>query len=292
MERSRAWPVTQTPQLTTAQLAERTGVPAATLRMWESRHGFPVPARLPGGHRRYSERDVELVREVTRHRDEGLSLAAAILRATAAPASRPASIFAGLHERRPDLHPIVLRKPALLELTRAIEDEHCAQASGGTLIGSFQTARFYRQSELRWIELARTARIAVALADFETVRHEPGAPYEVPINREHPLAREWAIVFRAPAASACMAAWEIPAVRAVPDAERRFEVVWSPEPEIAQAAVEVAGELVGALAPEIGSLLLETLDQPIEPSTRDLRSASALAHRMLAYLAGRLEHQE
>ena len=30
----------------TTQLAELTGVPAATLRMWEARHGFPAPARL------------------------------------------------------------------------------------------------------------------------------------------------------------------------------------------------------------------------------------------------------
>ena len=50
--------------LTTTQLAELTGVPAATLRMWEARHGFPAPGRLAGGHRRYGDRDVELVRAV------------------------------------------------------------------------------------------------------------------------------------------------------------------------------------------------------------------------------------
>jgi DICT domain-containing protein len=86
-----------------------------------------------------------------------------------------------------------------------------------------------------------------------------------------------------------MAAWEIPAVRTVTDAERRFEVVWSPEPEIARAAVEVATELVTPLSPEVGRLLRETVDQPVEPSTPELRSAGALAHRMLAYLAARLD---
>ena len=67
--------------LTTAQLAQLTGLSAGTLRMWESRHGFPAPARLPGGHRRYSERDVALVREVLHLREQGLSLTAAIERA-------------------------------------------------------------------------------------------------------------------------------------------------------------------------------------------------------------------
>ncbi|MGZ4193006.1 MAG: MerR family DNA-binding transcriptional regulator, partial [Solirubrobacteraceae bacterium] len=52
------------PELTTAQLAQRTGLSAGTLRMWETRHGFPDPFRLPGGHRRYAAGDVEQVREV------------------------------------------------------------------------------------------------------------------------------------------------------------------------------------------------------------------------------------
>jgi predicted DNA-binding transcriptional regulator AlpA len=65
---------TTDPELSTAQLAARTGLPAGTLRMWESRHGFPAPARLPGGHRRYSERDVDAVLEVLRLRQQGLSL--------------------------------------------------------------------------------------------------------------------------------------------------------------------------------------------------------------------------
>ena len=65
-------------ELSTAQLAERTGVPAGTLRMWESRYEFPTPVRLPGGHRRYSDDDVEQIREVARLRAEGLSMIAAI----------------------------------------------------------------------------------------------------------------------------------------------------------------------------------------------------------------------
>jgi len=50
--------------LTIGQLAERTGAAAGTLRMWESRYGFPRARRLASGHRRYSEEDVERVRDV------------------------------------------------------------------------------------------------------------------------------------------------------------------------------------------------------------------------------------
>ena len=63
-----------------ASCVARTGVSEGTLRMWERRHGFPLPERLPSGHRRYRESDVELVLRVVRERDSGLSLAAATAR--------------------------------------------------------------------------------------------------------------------------------------------------------------------------------------------------------------------
>jgi MerR family transcriptional regulator, light-induced transcriptional regulator len=270
--------------LTTTQLAERTGVPAATLRMWEARHGFPSPARLAGGHRRYTERDVELVRAVVRLRREGLSLGAAIDRGRAGDLPAPASIFAGLAHRRPDLQAMTLAKPALLALSRAVEDEHLADASAGVLIGSFQTTRFYRQSERRWRELARNARLAVALADFKRLRRPPHGPVQVPVRRGHPLAREWAIVMHAPDASACLAAWEIPASSEPADADRRFEVLWSPEPEVVLDALAVATELIAPLAPDVAQALEATGLEAVMPSSPELRAAVRQAHRMLAYV--------
>jgi MerR family transcriptional regulator, light-induced transcriptional regulator len=271
--------------LTVSQLAERTGVPAGTLRMWEARYGFPgSTAVLPGGHRRYSERDADVVRAAIRHRAGGLSLQAAILKARANQREQPASIFAGLSEQRPELQPIVLRKRELLKLTRAIEDEQCARATCDVLIGSFQEARFYRQSERRWRELARTARIAVALADFTRSRRGRDAVHEVAVSRAHPLSREWSIVISSPHGSACLAAWEIPAPRATADPQRRFEVLWSPEPEVVHSALAVAAAILGPLAPEIAEEVRATVDEPVAPSTVELRRAAALSHRMIAYL--------
>jgi DICT domain-containing protein len=279
--------VTSASGLSTAQLVQRTGVAAATLRMWEARHGFPVPARLPGGHRRYSEGDVELVRAVVRGRAQGLSLAAAIGRSLGAQALSPtASIFAGLAPRRPELQPMTLGKPALLALTRAIEDTYCAGASGGVLVGSFQRARFYRASERRWRELACSARLAVALADFKRLRTGSGGVVEVPVAREQPLAREWAVVFHAPGASACLTAWEIPPDGGGDRDERRFEVLWSPEPEVAHAAIEVAVESLAVLAPSLAGELAGAL-APAEPSSPELRAAVRQAHRMISYVAER-----
>ena len=56
-----------TPMLKIKDVAERTGVAAATIRMWEQRYGFPAPQRTASGYRQYSERDVEAIRTVVAH---------------------------------------------------------------------------------------------------------------------------------------------------------------------------------------------------------------------------------
>jgi len=273
------------PDLSTAQLADRTGLPAGTLRMWESRHGFPSATRVPGRHRRYSTRDVELVLAVIRLREQGLSLTAAIDRARSATNAEPASMFAGLRERRPEVQPTVLSKRAVLGLTHAIEDEYCAQAANGVLIGSFQREEFYRHAERRWHELSRRARLAVAIADFAVLHIPDDAPAEVPIQRDQPLAREWTLIVDAPGAQACLAAWEQPDQRELPDADRRFEVLWSFEPAVVRAATGVAETLLDRLAPGLSKRLPRAVTEPAPAASPELRFAAALAHRMVGYLA-------
>ncbi len=273
--------------LTTAQLAQRTGVPAGTLRMWEARHQFPVPVRHPGGHHRYTERDVESVQEVVRLRQEGLTMTAAIMRALAAAGEPPHSIFGALRRQRPNLQPQIVSKASLLQLTRAIEDEHCARGGTGLLIGSFQRERHYRESERRWRELARTVAIAVAVADFETLREPAGAPAEVPIARDHQLAREWALIVNSAGAKACLAAWELPSPRKVPELARRFEVTWSFEPSAVHDATLAAAALLQGLAPSAAAQVSSRLGEPPAQSSPELRFAADLAGRAVAYLSAR-----
>ena len=272
--------------LSTAQLAQRTGLSAGTLRMWESRHGFPDPSRLPGGHRRYSEVDAEQIREVLRLRDHGLSLPAAIERVRGRHAPVAASVFAGLRARRPDLAPTVLPKAAVLALSRAIEDEYCAQAADGVLIGSFQRERFYRRAQRRWRELARTADLTVALADF-SVRAEPAdGPVEVPIDPRHALSREWAVLVSAERMRACLAAWEQPSEAEVPDAHRRFEVLWSFDPSVVADAVAVAAELLSPIDAGVAARLhsaREVTAADLDPAPA-LRYGGEVAQRMVGYL--------
>lgn len=53
--------------LTIAAVSAMLGIPVPTIRSWEKRYGFPRPKRTEGKHRRYEQRDVELLRAL---RDE------------------------------------------------------------------------------------------------------------------------------------------------------------------------------------------------------------------------------
>ena len=84
-----------------SEVAERTGIAAGTIRMWEQRYGFPIPGRTASGYRIYSPADVDTLRRIVEFRREGLSVPAAVERARAAPISAHPTIFGSVpHEGR------------------------------------------------------------------------------------------------------------------------------------------------------------------------------------------------
>ena len=266
--------------LTIGQLAERTGLQPATLRMWEQRHGFPRAERLPSGHRRYPVEEVDQVIEVRRARDGGLSLTAAIDRLVNGVAKSTPSIYAGLRRLRPDLHPYPVPKRLLVPISHAIEDECSVRGERAVFIGSFQRERFYRQAEKRWQGFARTAEIAVALADFDEPREPEGGPLEIPIERGHPLANEWAIICDGPEFSACLAGWERPG-----PGERVFEMMWSVEPEVVREGARLGLELAARQLPRLEDVVPERFSDPPVLDNAAVERATAITNRMLAYVA-------
>ena len=59
-------------------MARETGLKPDTLRAWERRYGLPQPARTSGGHRLYSQRDVEIMKWLIARQEEGLSISRAV----------------------------------------------------------------------------------------------------------------------------------------------------------------------------------------------------------------------
>ncbi|HWG15868.1 MAG TPA: DICT sensory domain-containing protein [Streptosporangiaceae bacterium] len=269
--------------MTIGDLAERTGVPAPTLRSWEIRYGFPQPHRISTGHRRYAERDLALVEEVLRQRAAGLGLPAAISQATAGQPAADRSVFAVLRRRHPGPQPQVLRKSTLLALTRAIEDEYCARAEQAILFASFQQQRYFRQSEDRWNELARTADAVTVFADFAAAAGADGEPKQIPVPAGAPLRREWVLVCEARDYPVCLAAWEFPGQRDTGDASRRFEVLWTLDPRPVRDAALTCARLAESFSPGL-ELLGRLPAEPAPPVSADLQRATGLLTRMTTYL--------
>lgn len=63
----------QLPQYTVGVVAERLGVPIATLRSWNQRYGVGPPDHSPGRHRLYSESDISMVERMHELIGEGAS---------------------------------------------------------------------------------------------------------------------------------------------------------------------------------------------------------------------------
>ena len=266
-------------------MAERTGVGIAVLRAWEARYGFPAPARTPSGQRRYRDREVEAILRVVADREEGLSLEAAVERARRSLTSdRPApSLFAGLRRHHPDLAVHVLSTRTMLAISRAIEDECCAQAERPLLLAAFQEVRHYRNAEVRWREMSRTAAGAAVFADFPVAGSPAGGPIEVPLPPAAPLRREWAVVCDAPGSAAVLAGWERPGRPDQPEADRRFEAIWSADPTIVRRAARVGVSLAEAGVPEAAGLS-DALDETLGDPRAALWRSTALTNRIVAYL--------
>lgn len=271
--------------LTIGQLAARTGLTPEVLRMWETRHGFPVPVRLPSGHRRYTDADVDDVLRVLRLREGGVHLDQAIRRVRSSDEAAEASVYAVLRHRYADLPSYTLTKQTLLALSWAIEDESLAQARRPLLIGAFQSGRYFSPSQKRWRELSRSARSAYVLAELDDP-DDSATPRRVGLPADAPLLREWIVLVDDPGLTAALVAWEIPGQDDLADRDRLFEAVWSLEPEVVRtaslAALAIAAD-AGSLAaiPDRSRLASEPL-----PAPTSQRIATELFNRMVAYADG------
>jgi DICT domain-containing protein len=271
------------------EVAELTGIAAATIRMWEQRYGFPEPDRTPAGYRVYSDADVDALRRVAGLRERGLSVPAAVERARAVQGSTDSpSIFGAIATADGAVSARPLRKSTLIAISRGIEDETLARAARPIVVGAFQAERHYRKVEHRYRRLAQVADACVVFADFDAVEAPDGAPVQLPITADDALGNEWAVVVDAPGYAACLLAWETPESQRdqdhIPERERRFEAMWTLDPQVVRRAALVGAALAARSAPEVGERMEQILrDRPLayeSPSP----GLTALTNRILGYL--------
>jgi MerR family transcriptional regulator, light-induced transcriptional regulator len=269
--------------LSIGEISRMTGVSVATLRTWEQRHGFPEPHRLPSGHRRYDASVVEAVLAVLRQREAGVRLETAIAEAQQPDGRSAPSVFTEVRRRSAYLEVHRVRASTLNAITRAIEDEFCARADQPVLFAGFQQQRFYDRARTRWEDLARTARTAYAIADFDEPAPAGDRVVRVRLNPESPLRREWFVVCDAHGLPALLTAWELPGQADRPDDQREFEAIWTVDPR----AVRNASRVCAATSLSVGAPGAELLVRQLaEPSSRPLDPAASarLFNRIVTYL--------
>ena len=274
------------PKLRIKDVADGTGVAAATIRMWEQRYGFPSPSRTPSGYRVYTVADIEDIRSVIALRHRGLSITAAINRVRATDdhgeVSEQPSIYAAVAALDPVAHPQVLKRSTLTAMSNAIEDELLARGAGGIIVGAFQQARFYGPVAARYEQIAKRSDATIVFADFDEVSVHEGEPTRVPITEADALGNEWAVVVDTPTYSASLLAWERPN-RASGD-EREFEAIFSLDPRAARRATTVAARLVSRRDADLGARLTEQIQRRPLPAEAPVATLTALSNRMVAYL--------
>src|SRR3954447_1839675 len=269
--------------LSIGDLSRRTGIGISTLRAWERRHGFPVAQRLPSGHRRYTEQDVEALLAVSRDRHSGSSLDGALQQARGRLGIQRSSIFATVSSALPHVSPATFSKRTMIAISRAIEDEAATRADRPTLVGSFQAPRFWRQSSDRWSNLIDRRGCAVAIAAFRQ-SGKRGAVVEVAAEPGTPILREWAIVCDSPTFSACLVGIEQVDTNPSSARPRQFEALWSVEPLAVREAARTGFAIASDLFPGVPTDVRERLQQPVRATYNSLRVATAVTNRIVAYM--------
>ncbi len=191
-------------------LAQRAGTTPGALRAWEHRYGLEVGHRTTAGHRRYTDHDVVVVRELLAAKESGLPLKLAVAEASARQRPLP-SVHGELTRAFPELPSRRLSRRTLVAVSRAIEDECLARGDRPVVLGAFQAGHRFAESEERWRELARTAAWCAVVADFGTgAADTSAAPVRCDLPEDAPMRREWSVVVLGDELSVVLSAWEVP----------------------------------------------------------------------------------
>ncbi len=245
-------------------LADRTGLTPTVLRTWENRYGFPAGSRSASGHRRFTDVDVDLVRQVLDVRSSGVALGPAI-DAVQRRRRRPVeSVHAVMARDFPHLGVQRLGRRVLVAASYAVEDEALARAERPLVLGAFQEGHRFHAQRGRWDELARTAVWSAVVADFADAQapdaaDPAAAPARCQLPEGSPLRREWTVVTVSDTRAALVSAWEVPgAAGAAPVYE---SVISGHRPAaVAAARVLVEAARAGGAVPPAGAL--RVLDDP------------------------------
>ena len=96
-------PESDGPRYNIRAVEQLTGVPAATLRSWERRYGFPAPERTATARRLYTQHEIDAINWVRERTSRGLTVAQAIRQAAQGPFGWPEPAPSGVSTELVDM---------------------------------------------------------------------------------------------------------------------------------------------------------------------------------------------
>ncbi len=71
-------PSNHAPTFNMKVVVQKTGLKPDTLRAWERRYGIPNPERTPGGHRLYTQHEIDMLKWLVARQEEGMTISHAV----------------------------------------------------------------------------------------------------------------------------------------------------------------------------------------------------------------------
>ncbi|MEO0406333.1 MAG: DICT sensory domain-containing protein [Cyanobacteria bacterium P01_A01_bin.135] len=176
--------------------------------------------------------------------------------------NRSASILEELWRRLPDLRSQVYFKSALTALSHAMEDQALATPGPSLIIANFQQERFYRQEAQRYRRIAEHSDQVYVLAAPETSFASGSEDYEkIAFDPSDSLSNEWHLVVINRLYSICLVCRERQlsdggeadnvSMPSSMDQTRRFEGVWTFNPQVCWHAADLMLERIADYRPEL-----------------------------------------
>jgi DICT domain-containing protein/signal transduction histidine kinase len=181
--------------------------------------------------------------------------------------SRKNSVVTELLQVFPNEHLQMYFKSSLTALSHAMEDLVLAGSDNPLVIASFQRERFYRQEAHRYRRIgAKTDQVYVLAAPETDFKHHSG-PYEtIAFTPQDSLAQEWHLVVIGQNYANCLICREKTHLTPTQPAEmsmdnsRRFEGIWTFDPEISNKAAEILLKRILSYRPELKAKINQALD--------------------------------
>jgi signal transduction histidine kinase len=201
------------------------------------------------------------------------------------------SLYAALRTHRPDVPPLELTKGTLVATSHLIEQLLAEQPEPGLLISGFQRGEHWAEEHRRYARIAGDHDVVAVFAGQEPPRGWGIDHVGIRLEPTDPLAQEWFVLALGGgfAVTLCGLDGEVDRQASALEADRRFSVIWSFDPDLAATALDVVLDGLDAVAPERATHVRDRVRALRRTSPISAGSLAAGADAMVSGLLGRVE---